>query len=659
MLKNDAMSQLAQLKNSIRETRDIAQGTVRGTSGRFGFVVLDDGREAFLPPDAMQRVFPGDRVEVEVKDAGKGKGSSKLEAELEKLISSELTEFVGQYVVRGQGHFAQPDMPQFNRWIFLPPKHRGKAADGDFLRCKITRHPFEFEGKAQAKVIERIGDLSQLGIEHTYTVARFDLPQGWSDAELAEAQSVAAALPELGAEREDMTALPFVTIDSLETQDMDDALYAERRDNGWTLFAAIADPGSLIASGSALDRAALARAQTVYLPGESLTMLPPELSHTSFSLVAGELRPALVCRMNIAADGSISAYDFTEAMIRSRQKLSYEGVAAHTLGQTSDIDPELQPLIAILFELAQARLSHRRAHALVMQEQPDYALVLNDQRKIERIEKRERNNGQMIVEEAMLATNCCAGEILAKHSGGLISSHGGLREERLDDARTLVAESAPALADSDISSLAGYRELISTLTQDPSQAANQSALRRMLRPGELSGDDLPHLGMGLRHYATVTSPIRRYNDFHNHRVLKAIARNTATEAFPAAALESLRAQLQQGRQASRQMEQWLACQFMADKLEQTFEGQVVLINSQGLGVRLDDNGINGFVLLRTKTRKPVFDQLHLTMTLDDQSFHLDQTITVKVTGVDLERRRLELGLIEAPQTETPPSAEDV
>ncbi len=641
MLKNDALNQLAQLKQSIRAAKELVQGRVRGTNGRFGFVVLDDGREAFLPPEAMQRVLPGDRVEVSLNETQPG----KLEAELEKLISTELREFVGQYVVRGQGHFVQPDMPQFNRWIFLPPKNRGQAKDGDYLRCKISRHPFDSEGKAQARVLERIGSLADAGIEHSYIRAKFELPFHWTEATQQEARAAEEGLAELATGREDLTDLPFVTIDAPTTRDMDDALYAEVNEEGWTLYTAIADPTSLIAEGSALDLAAQTRANTVYLPGEALTMLPENLSHRTFSLVENEIRPALVCRMEVGKEGTIHQYQFSEALIRSHQKLSYEGVAAQTQGLPSEVKAELTELVSTLYQLAQARQTYRGEHALLMEDRADYDLVLNAQRKIETIEKRERNNGHLIVEEAMLATNCCAGELLAQSGGGLLSSHGGFREERLADAKTLIGESVPTLADTEITSLEGYRAVIRALHQDPALALNLGALKRMLRPSELTGEDKPHLGLGLEHYATVTSPIRRYNDYHNHRVLKAISRGEKSPAFAPELTEKLQAQIFKGRQACRQMEQWLVCQYMQDKLGQTFEGKVALVNSQGIGVRLDENGVDGFVLMRTKQTKPEFDQVRLKLTLDGQSYQPDQPVTVKITGIDLDRRRIEMALV--------------
>ena len=147
MLNNSALQQLAQLKTNLVASKDIAQGIVRSTTKRFGFVCLDDGREAFLDPEQMLRVLPDDRVEVEITTNSK----EQLEAKLEKLISSSFTEFVGRYVNKGNNFFVEPDAYNFNRWLFVPPQDRKGLNVDDLVRCTVARHPFN-DGKAQVKI---------------------------------------------------------------------------------------------------------------------------------------------------------------------------------------------------------------------------------------------------------------------------------------------------------------------------------------------------------------------------------------------------------------------------------------------------------------------------------------------------------------------------
>ncbi|RYZ81607.1 MAG: RNB domain-containing ribonuclease, partial [Moraxellaceae bacterium] len=279
MLNKDALQQLVQLKTNLVAQKEIAQGVVRSTTKRFGFVMLDDGREAFLDPEQMLRVLPDDRVEVEVVVNSK----DQLEAKLEKLISSSLSEFVGRYVSKGNNNFVEPDVPNFTRWLFVPPQDRKGLNVDDLVHCTVTRHPFTNEGKAQVRISTRLGKTDDPGVENRYTVAKYKLPAEWTSAAQNQASSINWSALTFDNDEVDLTHLPFVTIDSENTRDMDDAIYIVKNANGWELFTAIADPSKQIEIDSPLELAARERASTVYLLGQSITMLPAELSHDTYS----------------------------------------------------------------------------------------------------------------------------------------------------------------------------------------------------------------------------------------------------------------------------------------------------------------------------------------------------------------------------------------
>ncbi|MBE01962.1 MAG: 3'-5' exonuclease, partial [Euryarchaeota archaeon] len=168
MLNADALKQLRQLKSEIKERKVVYSGTVKATNGRFGFVALDEGRDVFLPPEEMQKVLPGDRVNITEQEVEKG----KTQGVVDELLETHLTTFVGRYLVKGKGHFVAPDTPGINRWIFIPPQERQGAEPGDFIYCQIHRHPFR-DGKGQAKVLRVIGKADEPGIERALTLASF------------------------------------------------------------------------------------------------------------------------------------------------------------------------------------------------------------------------------------------------------------------------------------------------------------------------------------------------------------------------------------------------------------------------------------------------------------------------------------------------------
>ncbi|MDO3385108.1 VacB/RNase II family 3'-5' exoribonuclease [Gilvimarinus sp. SDUM040013] len=656
MLSKDALSQLSQLKTVIASEKEFAEGIVRPTSKRFGFVRLDDGRDAFLDPEQMLRVLPGDRVKVSLTENSK----KQLEAKLETLLNSAVSQFVGRYVRKGPAHFVEPDLPPFSRWLFIPPQERTNCSEGDLVECELIRHPFKYEGKAQIKVTNRIGKPDEPGIESRYVAAKYQLTSEWNAAAWEQAQRISHSIDEqalASLSREDLTAIPFVTIDSEFTRDMDDAIFAERTSEGWQLTTAIADPGSVIDFGSELELSARQRASTLYLLGNPITMLPTELSHETFSLVPDAVRPALVCTMQVNKQGELNHFEFKFAKIKSHYKLSYQGVTGllennDTESLADKLPESVTASLQTLEKIASARIEYRQKNALVMEDRADFQYWLNDQKKIERIEKRSRNLAQKLVEEAMLATNICAGKLFSEHpNSGLFSTHIGFRQERVEEVNQLIAGELPDMAERDFSNLDNFRKLFRTLRQhagdNQAKARLNSLLQRMQQAGSLSLENAGHFGLGFEHYATVTSPIRRYQDLYNHYALKALLNGTPAPGASPEDVERLQETLTTGRQATRMLESWLLCHYMADKIGTVHFGTVVGVSGRGINVKLDDIGIDGFVQLSEKGKpKPKFDSGRLTLVTPEAEFYLDDAVCVKVKQVDNLGRRMELELVD-------------
>lgn len=627
MLNNDTLSQLKQLKQQIEKSKEFAEGIVKSTQRRFGFVVLDDGREIFLSPELMEQVFPGDQVRIEILTDKKG----KLSAELIKVRNSPLNEFTGRYIVKGKGHFVSPDLPRFNRWIFVPPQARNGAKDGDYVSAKISRHAYP-HGKPQAKVMKVLGNINQPGIEADFMASKFQLggvwPKDWQDS-LVEIDN---------SNREDLTALPFVTIDAETTLDMDDAIYAEASDSGWQLSVAIADPSALISAGSALDKEAQRRATSVYLPGKTIPMLPEELANNRCSLSAGQTRPALVCQMQIDSDGNISSYNIIEAIIESKAKLSYLQVSDYVdSSNQSTIDAEAT--VEAIAAVAKALHEQRQRDHLIVKGRPEFSLVLNEQGKIDHIKAIEKTTAHSLVEECMVAANRCAAELMENQ--GLFASHRGFRPERVEGV-TKLADEQLALKDIDLATPEGYRQLINSI-DDSIEFPVRSVLSRMLERGQLSTEPKPHVGMGLPRYTTFTSPIRKYTDLLVHRIVKAKLKGQDQPTLNDEQLAGLQTSLDNARQARSQMEQWLKCQHISSMLNETAAGVVSQINSNGFTVRLE-NGIEGFVETRLLPEKYSFDPLRLRLTSKSRVVELDQSITIVVQEVDSEQRSIRFTL---------------
>lgn len=682
MLSNDALAKLSQLKEAMYSSKDIAIGTVRGTSGRFGFIKLDDGREAFIDPEQMVRVFPGDRVEVSITSNEKG----QLAAEFEKFIASSVKALYGRYCIRGKGHFIVAELEQATRWIFLPPKYRANGKDGDYITAEVIRHPYR-DGKAQAKVLTILGDKKTVGIERLCTLAKFHIDEQWSPAVVEQTRDICRQ-PIANRDRADLQQLPFITIDSANTRDIDDALAIEAHRQGWILHTAIADPSSEIDAHSPLGELAKARVSTLYLPGKPLPMLPEELSTDRFALVANACRHALVCRLDIDLNGEVKDYRFIFATVRSRAKLSYQQVTALLANEPFSISGSLSDAgshkhqLQSLRDCSEALRQYRRKHYLVSSHRPDYHLRLNHQGKLEKIEQVERTPAHGIVEEAMLATNICAGKLLASCKVGIHSCHAGIKEERRQDIETLLQEQLPEGAKIDTTDLAGFCQLIHTLQSEEKYQPLLSIYRRYLQPSELSDQSKPHFGLGVSHYATITSPIRRYQDFYNHTVIRSLLDkqagaiqpltdkqscqlSTSSPPLPADSdqLDQLKMQNNHNRQAVRYLENWLICDYMATKVGQTFTATIDMLSRRGAGVRLADTGIEGFVQAPKPARdahgrsggksggnpgeagaRPEeafsFDQRRMELTWNSHCYRLDQVVEVTLTKIDYDRKKL-------------------
>jgi ribonuclease R len=560
MLSQDNLSQLKGLKSQMEAAKERAEAVIKGTQARYGFAVLDDGREIFIPPQEMLKAFPDDRVKICIRSAR----DNRTIADIEKLVDSPLTDFTGRCVRKGKAMFVEPDLPQLNRWLFIPPQARNGAREGDYLRCAILRHPIR-DGKPQAKVLSVLGNDGTPGIENLYCTAKYRLPDQWSKASQAELKTCLSAdnPPELQ-QRRDLTDLEFVSIDAAKTQDIDDALYAEISEDGWTLFVAIADPTLYVKPDSSLHREIAARGTSIYFHGDVVPMLPEELSQDVCALSESVDRPALVCKVSVSDGGEVGDYEFIEATVRSRAKLSYYGVDRYLNGQYDELMSHATPLES-LYQVYRALRARREDSHLVMEDRQEFRWLLNDDRQIEAIEPSEKLLSQKLVEECMIATNRCAARFLAERgTSGPYICHPGFRTDRRDEVRKFLELHAPGLTGLDADTIDGYRNIMRGLAAPEQELPLRSMANRLLTRAQVSATAGPHMGMALPGYTNCTSPLRKYVDFLVHEQIKAHrplgnagGRALACRQLPREAHTGQVGTVQGGNHACHQ--QWLHC----------------------------------------------------------------------------------------------------
>lgn len=583
---------LAQLKQQLHATTPRVEGVVKGTEKGFGFLEVDSQKSYFIPPPGMKKVMHGDKITASVHTE-----KDRELVEPETLIEPFLTRFIGRIQKKGERLFITPDHPLLKDAYPCKPDASltHQFAQGDWVVAEMNGHPLNGDKGFHAKVTQFI----TYGDDHLapwwVTLSRHQL-------EREAPEWVPTEIQDEGITRLDLTSLNFVTIDSESTEDMDDALYVEQQDNdGLKLTIAIADPTAYVTADSELDQIALKRAFTNYLPGFNIPMLPRELSDNLCSLRPNERRPALVCQVIIAPDGSLAAdIEFFSAWVMSKAKLDYEKLSDWLEGNSQSWQPENEAIaqqIKLLHQVALRRIEWRTQHALVFKDRPDYRFVLGEKGEVLDIVTEHRRIANRIVEESMITANICAATVLTERLGyGIFNVHAGFDPTLVEQAIAVLQSNHAEFDAEKLLTLEGFCELRRFLDAQPTSYLD-SRVRKHQTYAEVSAKPAPHFGLGLKAYATWTSPIRKYGDMVNHRLLKALIHGQPSSAPDDAILQPLADRRRFNRMAERDVGDWLYARFLEHNAgtDTRYHAEIMDVSRGGMRIKLLDNGAVAFI----------------------------------------------------------------
>ncbi|MBZ0330586.1 exoribonuclease II [Halomonas sp. ANAO-440] len=640
MLQNNPL--LAQLKQQIRKTTPRAEGVIKATDKGFGFLETDDGQSYFVPPPAMKQVLHGDRVQATIHENG-----DKTSVEPDALLEPGLTRFIAR-VQKREGRLAVvPDHPSIKNVLKSRIKNsldEESIGDGDWVVSRLVRHPLKENDRGFfAQIDELVAKTDDPAVPWRVTLARHALEQECPDA------GTEWPLVDEGMDRRDLTAEPFFTIDGEKTRDMDDALRIEsREDGGWRLTVAIADPTAYVEEGHAADLEARTRAFTVYLPGQNVTMLPEQLADDLCSLWEGQDRPVLACSLEVEADGSLGDYRFFAATARSHAKLAYDRVSDWIEGQ-GDWAPadEIAPQLKALRDMTEARSAWRAEHALVFKDRPDYVFELDRAGNVLNVRTEQRRIANRMIEESMIAANACCADLLAEKVGhGIFNVHRAFEPEKAEAAHEFLTAQEIEVELEALSELPRYKELKRAL-ESRDDAWLDARLRRFQGFTSMSARPGPHFGLGLAAYATWTSPIRKYGDMVNHRLIKRVLKGEQAPAEATLALtEQLTERRRLNRMAERDVKDWLYVRYLtsAAKAQEAFEAEVIAINRGGMRVRLTANGATAFVpapMIHSDRDKVVIDDKEGRIQVEgEERYKLGDVTRVELVEAREETRSL-------------------
>ncbi|KYP97338.1 exoribonuclease II [Sodalis-like endosymbiont of Proechinophthirus fluctus] len=583
---------LAQLKQQLHSQTPRVEGVVKGTEKRFGFLEVDAQKSYFIPPHFMKKVMHGDKITAVVHTE-----KDREIVEPEELTEPFLTRFVGRVQVKDDRMTVVPDHRLIKEVIQTRPQRGVNQTfqTGDWAVAEMRCHPLKGDRQFYAEITALVATTDDHFAPWLVTLARHNLERA------APEMPEGIAMQEDGPARDDLTALDFITIDSVSTEDMDDAIHlASAPDGAWVMTVAIADPTAWVPSGSQLDRIARERAFTNYLPGFSIPMLPHALSDDLCSLRAHERRPALVCRVTLHQDGTIADdARFFIAWVESKAKLAYDHVS-DWLENTGSWKPENDAIanqLRMLHDVCQARSAWRQHHALVFRDRPDYRFVLDEKGNVDDIVIEPIRIANRMIEEAMIAANVCAARVLRDGLGyGLYNVHHGFDPLLVDQAATILRDHHIDVEPGELLTLEGFCALHRQLDAMPT-AYLDNRIRRFQTFSEVSTVPGPHFGLGLDAYATWTSPIRKYGDMLNHRLLKALIGVGEAERPGEEVTLRLAKRRRQNRMAERDMGDWLYARFLQSKAgsNSRFSAEIIDISRSGMRVRLLDNGAVAFI----------------------------------------------------------------
>lgn len=638
---------LAQLKQKIQETLPKKEGTIKASDKGFGFLEVDSKTSYFVPPPYMKKCMHGDKVVAFIRTE-----NEREVAEPSELIEQSLTRFIGRVkLFKGKLNVA-PDHPQLKKLSLKAKTKKGlNEADfqeGDWVVAHLVRHPLKGDDGFFVQISHKITDANDKIAPWWVTLAENDLPNsepaGIDDWQLKDDADLV---------REDLTALPFVTIDGESTKDMDDALYAQQLPNGdFALTIAIADPTAYITPEDEMDKVARERGFTIYLPGRNIPMLPRDLADELCSLMENQVRPALCCSVTIRKDGVIGDdIRFFAANIKSHARLVYDHVSDWLeTGSSEQWQPseEIAQVVRDLYAFSQARANWRETHAVVFPDRPDYRFELSADNDVVAIHADMRRTANRLVEESMITANICAGKTLQTTFGfGAFNTHAGFKAEKMADVVELMAVNGAPNADAEtLATVEGFAALRRWLaTQETSYLDNR--IRKYQSYSEIGNQPLPHFAMGLDVYATWTSPIRKYGDMINHRLLKAHILGKAPVQTPDETVgEELALHRKHHKIAERNVADWLYARTLADEpaKETRFQAEIFDINRPGMRVRLLENGamafIPGALILDNKERIECNGEDGTVLIDKEVVYKLGDVLEIVLTEVNQENRSL-------------------
>jgi ribonuclease R len=649
-----------------RGKQDLRTGRLTINPRGFGFVVTDEkGPDVFVPPPALGNALHGDRVRVRASPSPKG-----LDGQVVEVLERAVHYVGGQLHVMPAGAFIEPDDERIKARIEVEGPLPPNARTGQGVIAKIVAYPESAGDPLRASVMESFEAAEFADFE----IKRILLSQGVQEEFPEDVVAEAQALPDHVLEEEiagrvDYRKLDLLTIDPDDARDHDDAVWADRTGHGFKVIVAIADVSHYVREGTAMDREALGRGCTIYLPPRAIPMLPRELSSELASLLPKKDRLALAVEVELDQNGGILSHRFTEAVIRSAARLSYGGVA-RALGLTNEPAKQAgaesrRPLLQTLQEVAKLLGARRKHRGSLDFDLPEAKVKLNPEtgEPID-IERSRKDPGVRvaynIVEELMLLANeVVAADLSRRKVAAIYRVHGAPNEEKVLAFAELARSLGFRLEDEVTEQPGGLAKFLASVTGTPHAELLGYLLLRAMQQATYATENIGHFGLAAEDYVHFTSPIRRYPDLAVHRVVRRIARGENVHS------KKLKTQLAEQAQESSRLERramvierevvdLYRAMLMREHIGEVFNATITGVTEHGVYAAVDSPYVD--VLCRATSLFPdryEIDQhgTRLYGVTSGASYALFDRIALRIDDVSIARRKISGVPVESARVE--------
>ncbi len=594
------------------------------------------------------------------------KNSKTYSAKVIKILQKQQQKQLSIVRLRSDGAFLIPiSRKQKETRIAKDGLLENGAKDGDLVEAKV-----EPAGRLMiptAKIIKNIGNPYSEGAISMIALHNLEIPYEFSKQVLNDAKNIQ---PVGMKGREDWRNIPFITIDPASAKDHDDAVYAcpdddKKNKGGHQVYVAIADVAAYVVSGSAIDKQAYLRGNSVYFPDRVVPMLPENISNNLCSLIEGQERPALALKMTFDKNGNKIAHSFHRVMMRSIAKLSYQQAQSAIDGNPDKTTkPLLESVLKPLWAAYNLMVKAREKRAPLELDLPERRIELDKNGMVTRITLPPRLEAHRLIEEMMIGANVCAAQTLEQHNSALLYRvHDRPGQEKLIALREFLSSLKMSFIKSDVVRTEHFNQALKKAKHENKGEQVSEMVLRSQSQAEYSPINLGHFGLNLDRYAHFTSPIRRYSDLIIHRALIS-ALKLGDDGIQQKDIERM-TQIGQhlsfterrAMSAERETNDRLVAHFMSEKINTTFEGRISGVTQSGLFVRLNDTGADGFIPSSTigdDYYRYIEEEQAMIGERTGESFRLGDDVRVKLVEVAPIQGNMRFELLSKGEIVKPP-----